>query len=90
MGGALDTDVGPFSLVPADVGVADGDLGDSVFVAAPFTEVFLCPKVPPRLVGGVFLSIVGLWSGEAVSVLDSRFTIFFKDFMKPPPLDLTS
>ena len=39
--------------------------------------------------GGVLaLAAAVLWSGEKSVVLESRFTIFFSDFMKPPPLGL--
>ena len=91
MGGVLEAGVGWFSLAPTGVGLAGGDFADSGFVeATPFTEAFLGTELDPLLVGGVWCSAIGLWSGEEVSVLDSRFTIFFSDFMKPPALDLTS
>lgn len=51
--------------------------------------------VDVRLMGGVLLLLASvaavLWSEEEESeVPESRFTIFFSDFMNPPPLGLMS
>lgn len=71
-------------------GRAGGDFGSAVVLLSSDVSAFL---VDVRLVGGVLLLLASvaavLWSEEEESVVpESRFTIFFSDFMKPPPLGL--